>query len=85
MYINISDWTHFFYLIIKNNYYKMGCCASRNKEKKNKSLQDEDYDEEGADNPLKILRKYNAPTKFMKKKKIFEKIEDSINMGYKTG
>jgi hypothetical protein len=59
---------------------------SRNKEKRRKSLQD---DSENEEYPIKNLRKYSSASKNAivgnKKKKVFEKIEESINSGYRTG
>jgi hypothetical protein len=61
----------------------MGCCTSRKKDKHHESEDDEGLSEE---DPLRILRKYNDNTcSTPKKKKIFEKLEESINSAYKSG
>ena len=66
----------------------MGCCISRIKDdKKDKSFEEE----ESQDNPLKIFKGYtgskvaSAIKEITKKKKIFERLDETVYSKYETG
>jgi hypothetical protein len=66
----------------------MGCCISRIKDKKNSPFEEE----ESSENPLGIvnIRGYSAlknghtPNLIPKKKKIFERLDETLSSKYKT-
>ena len=66
----------------------MGCCISRIKDRKNTPYEEE----ESSDNPLKILSVKGHSDKkatdhknlIPKKKKIFERLDDTLGFKYKT-
>jgi hypothetical protein len=66
----------------------MGCCISRIKDKKNSPFEEE----ESSENPLGIvnIRGYSAihysnnPSTIPKKKKIFERLDETLSSKYKT-
>lgn len=62
----------------------MGCCVSRVKDKKDLRGS---FDDDITDNSLCILRNIasNKGLQNSKKKKIFEKLDDTISMGNETG
>jgi hypothetical protein len=79
----------------------MGCCMSRVKDKSRHHSEEEPEDTQAQEeNSFKIpmvrnnipklseklqLHTESKPVSIIKKKKIFEKIEEKISMGYKTG